>query len=480
MSADEKRDSRAHRLAWLLALALSIPILGTVAIVAFWPLPSPTPYRQRAIALMTQGRSADDLTTARETAQALALLSNDIRAIDTQVVADYTAIHGNPIPYSNGVARQWRVDVSTLYAQRPERDIERSANQELAREALRKYAEQDILHRIDTVAQAPFLYLTPDPSQPVDTLTLLTARGAIRTLVQICAARLQRAADAQDPAAARAALHTVLKLSELSASDKNLAGCLVAISCIDTILHRTSDYAVNPDANAELLRNLLDELNANPLLPSFLDMIRVSRSATTEALIIEFRKTSPIARLKLFAERQPSPHAVLRGLAATYDALEAIATSTDPHAQPDLTRVPTHQIPGPGASLTLHDHVTALNGARIHLLAAQTRFDAARILLAIALHDREVGRLPRTLAELAPTYLPTVPEDPFAPDHQFRYRILEPREANKKHARFTLYSVGFDATDDNANSEAEPIIASSPHAPAHTDAVFHPTPTRPH
>jgi len=50
------------------------------------------------------------------------------------------------------------------------------------------------------------------------------------------------------------------------------------------------------------------------------------------------------------------------------------------------------------------------------------------------------GRPPRSLDDLVPTFLPTIPRDHYAPDGAFRYTVLGDT--------YTLYSIGLDRTDD--------------------------------
>jgi hypothetical protein len=75
--------------------------------------------------------------------------------------------------------------------------------------------------------------------------------------------------------------------------------------------------------------------------------------------------------------------------------------------------------------------------------AAAARNDAWNLLfqtdLAIRLFQHEHGRLPASLSELAPAYLPDVPRDPYAPEHDLQYRT----EAGA----FVLYSAGPDGVD---------------------------------
>ncbi len=94
-----------------------------------------------------------------------------------------------------------------------------------------------------------------------------------------------------------------------------------------------------------------------------------------------------------------------------------------------------------------------------------------RILVAIELYRAERGRLPATLDELVPAYLPKLPADPFAADGKFRYRILPAPDAQKR--TYLLYSVGFNGQDDAGNEElAAPTSQGQPTQLRSTDTVI--------
>lgn len=71
---------------------------------------------------------------------------------------------------------------------------------------------------------------------------------------------------------------------------------------------------------------------------------------------------------------------------------------------------------------------------------------AAESAVAIERYRLDHDALPTSLDDLVPRYLAAVPRDPFAPDSRLRYR----RDADPSSLPgYTLYSVGFDQTDDN-------------------------------
>lgn len=79
-------------------------------------------------------------------------------------------------------------------------------------------------------------------------------------------------------------------------------------------------------------------------------------------------------------------------------------------------------------------------------LKADVLIDGLRLLLAVELFSANEGNPPQSLDELVPTYIDSIPIDPYdQSNNQWRYQRLEqPDESSRQ---FVLYSVGFDMTD---------------------------------
>lgn len=81
------------------------------------------------------------------------------------------------------------------------------------------------------------------------------------------------------------------------------------------------------------------------------------------------------------------------------------------------------------------------------------------LLLAIELHRAtHNGNPPPSLTALVPDILPALPQDPFAKEGTFRYRVLDPSTNPRGHA-YILYSVGLDATDNNGRLHPNQVEA---------------------
>ncbi len=89
--------------------------------------------------------------------------------------------------------------------------------------------------------------------------------------------------------------------------------------------------------------------------------------------------------------------------------------------------------------ILLHDFMPAFSRFITINIRGIAQLRAARVGLAIQRYRLATGDIPDTLADLVPTYLETIPKDPFD-GSELRYRKLE--------SGFVVYSVGEDKRDD--------------------------------
>jgi len=101
--------------------------------------------------------------------------------------------------------------------------------------------------------------------------------------------------------------------------------------------------------------------------------------------------------------------------------------------------------------------IPAYDRALATLFRERAHDDAVRVILAVEAFVAEHGRLPVTLHELTPTYLPEIPPDPFDPGSSIKYRALEG-------GGYTVYFAGADGDDDGGTP---PIEDDGDHADAH-------------
>lgn len=84
--------------------------------------------------------------------------------------------------------------------------------------------------------------------------------------------------------------------------------------------------------------------------------------------------------------------------------------------------------------------IPVFSTARLKEVDAEALNGLVAVMLALHAFQLEYGRYPAALAELTPAYLKRLPDDPFAQQGTFRYRITG--------NTYTLYSLGPDGNDD--------------------------------
>jgi len=476
-------DPRPHRLAWCIALGLFIPIIGTLAVIAFWPLPSPKPYRERALALMQGDHTTLDLERGKQAVLDLESIRADMDAIQGEVIAAFTATHGTPPTDTNGNPGKWIASPQLLagpdYAKRAT-----PTEIELARKSLQLYEERGIFDRIEAFADTPILWADLDPTTSIlHDGPLLNTRSLLRGITRELCARLKTAAERNDAEVARRSSRAALRIANLQGNGSANLDAIFAIALRALALNEAIEIALNPDIESDVIRAMLDEFNSAKPLRTMIAAFAIERPYVIESWLVEAGHFTALERLDMFVTQTPGPREWIAALNHAHDAIDAVAANPDPRAGIDLSTVPVYKFPFAFGDLDLHQHCIALHRLSRNHISLQTQYNATRLLLAITLYQREHHNTPpRTLSDLVPDYLPSLPQDPYAPDHQFRYRILPPLEANQRQTRFILYSVGYDAID---NQGAPPIGARDSLEPLHsdkhpnTDAIFHPRLTRP-
>jgi hypothetical protein len=101
--------------------------------------------------------------------------------------------------------------------------------------------------------------------------------------------------------------------------------------------------------------------------------------------------------------------------------------------------------------------------------------DGTELFIAIELHHTRTGRLPQALAELVPTYLPSLPLDPYT-GKPYIYTLLPDDTSTAPGSAYLLYSTGVDGVDNNAAQHPEGFDATHPSHGAGYDFVFNKRP----
>jgi hypothetical protein len=178
-------------------------------------------------------------------------------------------------------------------------------------------------------------------------------------------------------------------------------------------------YTLEADGDGRLTPQALELINEfiEPDFDFFLDVTVVSPSAAT-------RFAGPVAMVAYGSRRDQEE---------MYDRLIAIAEAM------------LQESPGSAQYARLHERNQALasqfqDSARYwmvqrlapafersvssaHSSAAHT--DATLVVIALHVHHQQTGQWPQTLSELTPGLLPQIPDDPFDPAGQIKYRVID-------------------------------------------------------
>jgi hypothetical protein len=100
----------------------------------------------------------------------------------------------------------------------------------------------------------------------------------------------------------------------------------------------------------------------------------------------------------------------------------------------------------------------------------------ARVMVAIERYRADnAGAPPQTLAALVPTYLPALPDDPYAPAGvTFGYQVLTSKDERGR--VYLLYSYGANLKDDSASATDDPNITGRAAGARPADLIINRTP----
>ncbi len=148
-----------------------------------------------------------------------------------------------------------------------------------------------------------------------------------------------------------------------------------------------------------------------------------------------------------------------------YDELmtDAAAAKTDPASLPRIQAYRDKLATEPAFArrrIPLDMMLPAVANIWSYADALTTQRDGTVLLIALAQHRATHAEYPATLDKLDPAILSPLPEDPFAPDKRFVYRVLD-ATAERPVDAILLYSIGADARDEGGHHDpkTKPLIA---------------------
>lgn len=305
---------------------------------------------------------------------------------------------------------------------------------------------------------------------PLMFLSLPTMTG-YRRLSRVETARMHRAADREDAEAIESSLSRINNLGFAAASNRALIGYLVdgAIRKIgaERVIERLQPgpYRVDDPASLRAMLRGIERLRDD--IPDFDLMLQAER--------LKYKDTTR----QLFAGR-------LRGY--TGAKMLAFAMPENRHQEDvdryfdlvgEIAALPMHEAIGRSGELQtmIEEDLAGVSLMRIYpsywqhgmvvIKAKVTRLDAARVAIALRLHELERGEVPESLDALVPDYLDAIPTDEFSPEGRFRYRT--------ERGGCVLYSVGYDGVDQNGMPHPDDHGRALTYHWGGTDAVFYDT-----
>lgn len=341
-----------------------------------------------------------------------------------------------------------------------------------ARQWLESCEGEGIFERLDELARAPYAERTRASGLVWGAFS--PATGDARSLTALCIARMHLAAERGDADETARAFEHAVALAWVYAHQPTLIERLVGESMAAFSMRNAREVAASgrlPPAALRAMAATLDrrlplppaELAINGERLAILDLIQRTHSddgrGSGFALPLSFAIVDP-ARAPPTGTSSPSirnatglimprKRDTVALVNIAFDGMVTLAASPRRHRDLALAadidrRVNRHRlvsilIPNVGSFIATMD-------------AGEARLAGTRTLLAIERHRAEHHAPPATLDALVPEYLPSLPEDPFAPDARLRYRVLDTPD---EHARtYLLYSVGSDGQD-NGGAPAE-------------------------
>lgn len=334
---------------------------------------------------------------------------------------------------------------------------------------------------LDLLARLPAVTHAARPSgRGLILLLVFPELQEIRSITNANMARMALAVETRDPDEFVGAFEQTLALDRLIGAQGSIIDRILAGASQATAARRLQRHLMAGDLDAPACRRLLDAIDRlGSLAPpgsgiegerlAFLDIVQATHSddghgdgiflaGTAQRVLTQLVSPPPPPGIVPLSLRNvtwfllPSKANMTAKGNAFYDAAVAYANAA-PADRGSLTN-PTSMVQGLSRDYMLLDLLSPAFESAVQR-ADETRMElnAARLLLALRIHELEHGAPPATLDELVPTILPSLPQDPYSADLMFRYKLLPAPDSLGR--TFLLYSVGADRADDNATPHPE-------------------------
>lgn len=368
-------------------------------------------------------------------------------------------------------------EVSPFFLDAPTNETDR-AEHDAAHTLLKALEEADFFASIDRLRTAPRCIIAK-PDGPLMEMSLRPL-SRLRDIVGFEKYHMSRAAADGNVQHFESSLIHALDLTRVTAFRPLLIFRLTAVSSHAIITTELRDLAVNCELSPPMLKTALTALrNHIQLLPPESMTWKTERAMGLDAIQRAYLSIDPnnqmtpegvktvnaISNLAALLQDE-SDNVHLRTLEQSLadanefylpiidasDSLYARRTEEQRQNWPDVDAIAGRN--------SIVPMVIPAAGTAIRTVAqGQMLIKGLQLLLAIELHRAtHNGTPPPTLEALVPDILPELPQDPFAKEGTFRYRVLDPTTDPRGHT-YLLYSVGLDATDNNGRLHANQVEA---------------------
>ncbi len=294
---------------------------------------------------------------------------------------------------------------------------------------------------------------------------LLPELGTTRRLARINGAIMRWARMEHDDARVVRAFEHSLALARVLAHQLTLIDRLVAESVVAMTLRPVTEFAVSGSCDAETMRGMSRAIERQLPLPSIelallgerfmlVDYVERTHSAGAGYLLPEEierwgvgRGASPTIRNVpgLFEPRKDETLALIDEI--TDLVVSAARTRWVERDSDVFDAIEQRSFGNP-----ILEHLVPAYAKAVRTIdAGQAQLDGARLVLAVETYRLDHGgELPDALEALVPSYVAELPEDAYAPDGRYRYRILD--EPDQHLRAYLVYTVGRDG-EDNEGAE---------------------------
>ncbi len=367
-------------------------------------------------------------------------------------------------------------DFSYVYDPNQKSDGTSPEDREIARRAalhmLEQYQANGVFDALREMAARPRAVRAPelDPAEASPTLLgrLMPWLGKTRKFARANAARMHLALHAGDEATYLEALDQGLALAQMNAMQGSTMEQLVGLAIDSLTMRRVMDSLPACDDDEWLAS--IDRVIANR--PSRFDIDRLldvdemgAKDAFAEMFAdpskVRFGRFNPTI-MRMWGQIPPRVgtfRGTMRELTNYY---------ADVRGNVRGTRTGPPRIPSGLASMVVSGFVRPTDLIR----RAQAEHDGLRLVIAIRRFELREKRLPETLDELVPTFLPAIPSDPLG-QGPYRFQRVDPAKDRLKRS-YLVYSVGLDGVDDRGNefNGTQKTSREAPGTSTGTDRVF--------